>query len=108
MPGQIIKLCWVGSGPENETRFWSCHEQGQQIKRGLGSGGASPLAFSGHRQVTNRISKGSQNILIYNFIITTVVCQGGGISARANALAHAGVAPTLGLGQVKKNKLSTS
>jgi len=45
------------------------------------------------------ISKGSQNILIYNFIITTFDCQGGsqvgGISARAFSLARPGVAPPL-------------
>jgi len=44
----------------------------------------------GHTQVNSRISKGIQNILIYNFIITTFYCQGnsqdGGISAKAFAL----------------------
>ena len=36
--------------------------------------------------VISRISKVSENISIYNFIITTFDCQGGGISARAYAL----------------------
>ena len=53
--------------------------------------------MAGPRQVISRISKGSQNILIYNFIITTFDCQGrsqgGGISARAFALARYGVTP---------------
>ena len=40
----------------------------------------SPLLMAGHRQVNSRISKGSQNILIYNFIITAFNCQGGGIT----------------------------
>src|SRR6218665_988225 len=40
----------------------------------LASGGASPLFMAGHRQFI--IGKGSQNILIYNFIITTFDCQG--------------------------------
>src|SRR6218665_3751145 len=60
------------------------------------SGGASPVFMAGHRQVISRISKGSKNICIYNFIITTFVCQGGsqgrGISARAFTLAPPGVA----------------
>jgi len=47
------------------------------------------------------ISKGSQNFLMYNFIITTFDCQGssqgGEISAKAFALAHPGVAPPLSL-----------
>src|SRR6218665_1482745 len=38
---------------------------------------ASPLLIEGHRQVISGISKGSQNILIYNFIITTFDCQSG-------------------------------
>jgi len=33
--------------------------------------------MAGHRQIISRISKGNQNILIYNFIITTFDCQGG-------------------------------
>ena len=41
----------------------------------------SPLLMAGHRQVISRNSKGSQHILIYNFIITTFDCQGTGISA---------------------------
>jgi len=52
----------------------------------------------GDRQVISRISKGNQNILIYNFIYTTfdgMGSQGGGISARAFALARPGVAPPL-------------
>ena len=40
------------------------------------SGGASPLLMAGHRQVISRISKGSQNILVYDFIINTFDCQG--------------------------------
>ena len=63
------------------------------------SGGASPMLMAGHRHVISRISKGSQNILIYIFMITTVDCQvgsqGGGISARAFAPARPGVAPPL-------------
>ena len=39
--------------------------------------------MAGHRQVISRISKGSQNILIYNSIIATFDRQGGSISARA-------------------------
>src|SRR6218665_2687796 len=58
--------------------------------------GASPLLMAGHRQVISGISKGSQNILIYNFIITTFGCQGGSqggsISARAFSRARPGVA----------------
>src|SRR6218665_478077 len=58
---------------------------------GLPRGGTSPLLMAGHRRIISRISspKGSQtqNIFIYNFIITTFDCQGGnqggGISARA-------------------------
>jgi len=63
------------------------------------SGGASPLLMAGHRQVISRISRGSQNILIYNFIITTFGSQSGGISARALALACSGVAPPLAPGR---------
>jgi len=52
----------------------------------MASGGASPLLMAGHRQVINRISKSSQDNLIYNFIIATFDCQGNsqgeGISAR--------------------------
>jgi len=59
------------------------------------SGGASPLLMTGHRQVISYISKGSQNILIYNFIITSFDCQGGShggsISARAFYLARPSV-----------------
>ena len=51
--------------------------------------------MAGHRQVIIRISKGSQKVLIYNFVITTFYCQGGGISGRALALARPGVAPPL-------------
>ena len=47
------------------------------------------------RQVISDISNGSQNIFIYNFIITTFDCQGGGISARACSLARPGVASQL-------------
>ena len=39
-------------------------------------GGARPLRMAGHRQVISRIGRGSQNILIYNFIIATVGFQG--------------------------------
>ena len=67
------------------------------------SGGASSLLVAGHRQVINHqqlnISKDSQIILIYNFIIPTFDCQGGsqggGISERAFALARPGVVPQL-------------
>src|SRR6218665_1238204 len=59
----------------------------------------SLLFVAGHRQVISRIGKGSQNILIYNFIITTFDCQGDsqgrGISARAFAQARPGVVPPL-------------
>jgi len=55
--------------------------------------------LAGHRQVISGISKGTQNILIFNLIITTFDCQGdsqgGGISARAFALTRPGVAPPL-------------
>src|SRR6218665_733060 len=55
--------------------------------------------MAGHRQVISRISKGSKNILIYNFIITTFDCkggsQGGGTCISANALARPGVVPPL-------------
>jgi len=51
--------------------------------------------MAGHRQVISGISNGSQNIFIYNFIITTFDCQGGDISARAFSLARPGVAPPL-------------
>jgi len=48
--------------------------------------------MAGHRQVNSRISKGSQNILIYNLIITTFDCQGNsqgeGIFARAFLWCH--------------------
>jgi len=47
------------------------------------SSGASPMLIAGHRQVITRISKGSQNILIYNFIITTFDYQGGGMDVFA-------------------------
>src|SRR6218665_2618891 len=57
---------------------------------------ATPLSLrmAGHRQVISGISNGSQNIFIYNFIITTFDCQGEGtcISARAFSLARHGVA----------------
>ena len=59
------------------------------------SGGASPLLAARHRQVISRISKGSQNILKYNFIITTFDCQGEGMYASANALELPGVVATL-------------
>jgi len=65
----------------------------------VSSGGSSPLLMTGHRQVISRFSKGSQNILICNCIITPFDCQGdrpgGGISDRAFALARPGVAPPL-------------
>ena len=52
--------------------------------------------MAGRRQGISGISKGSQNILIYNFIITTFGCQGGSqggsISARAFSRARPGVA----------------
>src|SRR6218665_53728 len=58
-------------------------------------GCARSLHMAGHRQVISCISKGSQNILIYNFIVTTFDCQGGGISAKAFTLARLSVAPPL-------------
>ena len=64
--------------------------------QGTDSGGTSPLLMAGRRQVINRISKDSQNILIFNFIITTFDSQGRGISARAFLLARLAVAPPLG------------
>jgi len=58
--------------------------------------------MAGRIQIINRSSKGMQsNILIhvFNFIITTVDCQGGSlggrISARAFSLARPGVASPL-------------
>ena len=55
--------------------------------------------MAGQRQVISDISKGSENIFIFNFIITIFDfqggSQGGGISARAFALARPGVAPPL-------------
>jgi len=69
----LLKLeLTYGSGPAAQAR---CSWQGcQGIDRSL---------------LISRISKGSQNILIYNFIITTFDCQsgskGGDISARAFA-----------------------
>jgi len=62
------------------------------------------MLLAGHTQVISRISKGSQNILIYmyKFIITTFDhqgdSQGGGISAREFALARNGVVPPLHIG----------
>ena len=65
------------------------------------SGGANRLLMAGRRQVISRISKCSQNILIFNFNIITFDCQcgsqGGGISTRAFALARPGVTPPLHL-----------
>jgi len=55
--------------------------------------------MTGHRQVISLISKGNQNILIYHLLITTFDyqggSQGGGISAKAFALARPVVAPPL-------------
>jgi len=69
------------------------------------SGGASLQLMAGHRHGISRISKGNQNISflsnniylisIYYCSITTFYCQGGGISARAFALARPGVEPPL-------------
>jgi len=63
------------------------------------SGGASLLLMAGHRQVISRISKDSQNIFTYDFIIITFDCQGGsqgeGIYAKAFALAYPGLVPPL-------------
>src|SRR6218665_1910372 len=60
---------------------------------------ASPLLMAGRSQVISGISKGSENILINNFIITTFDwqggSQGGGISATVFSLARPGVAPPL-------------
>jgi len=41
------------------------------------SGGANSLPMAERRQVISRISKGSQKILIFNFIIITFDCQDG-------------------------------
>src|SRR6218665_2250245 len=46
--------------------------------------------MTGYRQVISHISKDSQNILIYNFIITSSDCQGGGQDEGVNALARPG------------------
>ena len=50
--------------------------------------------MAGHRQDISRISKSSQNILIYNFIITTFDCQdssqGGGTSCQGICSAATG------------------
>ena len=77
-----------------------------QASAWLTSGIASPQ----HRQVMNCISKGSKNILTYNFIVTTFDCpggsQGGGISARAFALARPDVVPTLWLTRQRNMELS--
>jgi len=58
--------------------------------------------MAGHNEVISRISKGSQNILIYNFITTIFDCQGGsqgiGISTRAN-----GMAPRLSVNAANDN-----
>jgi len=51
--------------------------------------------MAGHRQDISRISKGSQNILIYNLFITTFDFQGVVISGRAFALLPPGVVPPL-------------
>src|SRR6218665_657896 len=45
-------------------------------------GGASPLLMAEHRQVISRISKGSQNILIYNFVITNLPLLSAKAAAR--------------------------
>jgi len=62
-------------------------------------------------QVISRTSKDSQKMTwysLYNFIITAFYCQdgsqGGGISARAFALARPGVAPPLSIGLYSKWK----
>ena len=74
----IIKNIYLKAVAEHHT---------DTLRRDRSSGGASPLFMAGHRQVISRISNGSQNIFMYNFIITTFDCQGsqgGGISTRAN------------------------
>jgi len=107
---RLQKCCWrIGPTPHGfkdpslqfNTRFSKsyCTAVSKLAKLATASGGARPLFMAGHRQVISRINKGSQNILIYNFIITTFDChgrsQGGGISARAFPLARPGVAPPL-------------
>src|SRR6218665_949991 len=60
--------------------------QGDYIMEIVSSGDTRSLLLPGHSQVISSISKDSQIILTYNFIITTFDCQsnsqGGGISAR--------------------------
>jgi len=61
----------------------------------LNSGSVSLQLMKWHRQVISSISKGSRNILIYNFIISPFDYQGRGISASTFALAHSGLASPL-------------
>ena len=62
--------------------------------------------MTGHTKDVSYFSKGNQNILIYNFIVTNFDCQGGsqggGISARAFALARPGAAPPLHISHLKR------
>ena len=73
-----------------EDDYWTWSKHSNHPAGRPTSGGASPVLMAGHRQVISRISKGSLNIFIYNFIITTFDCgsHAGGISARAFALAR--------------------
>src|SRR6218665_1935450 len=61
----------------------------------LNSGSVSLQLMKWHRQVISSISKGSRNILIYNFIISPFDYQGRGISTSTFALAHSGLASPL-------------
>src|SRR6218665_3725906 len=69
----------------------------------MSRGGASPRCMAGHGQVISRISKGSQYIFIIAVLLLSIArrnrsqgsSQGGGISARAFALARPGEAPPL-------------
>jgi len=49
--------------------------------------------MAGHTQVISRISKGNQNIFMYNFIVTTFDSQDKGTSAWA--LTRPGATPPL-------------
>lgn len=60
-----------------------------------GSGGASALLMAGPTQVISSINKNSKNLLIYNFLITSFDCQGGGIAANECPLARPGVTHSL-------------
>src|SRR6218665_873647 len=75
-----------------------------KLKVNVISGGARLLLLAGHRQVISFITKGSQNILMHNFVNPTFDCQGGSISVRAFALARPGVMPPLNvIGDLRRN-----